>query len=79
VNSIKEISILFIVFVFLSYACSQKEKACDQGTITADIQMQKISNGCGDIDLLWDISFGASFEFEIDISCGENCDDQIIF
>ena len=68
-----------ILIITIVQGCKKENEDCNPSTITAEIQMRKTSEGCQDIELLWEISFGVSFEFEIAINCGENCSGQQIF
>jgi hypothetical protein len=59
--------IFLATIIFLIPGCSKKEVNCSPSDISAEIQMRKTSEGCRDIEILWDISFGVDLEFEIDI------------
>lgn len=62
------------LIVLLAPNCAKDKTAeCTPSGVTANIQMRKTSASCSDIDLLWDISFGARFEFTIDIRCEGGC------
>ena len=62
------------LMVLLGQNCSEdKEAECLPSGVTVDIQMNKTSASCSDIDLLWDITFGVRFEFVIDVKCEGGC------
>lgn len=69
--------ILLIILSIITFNCKdKKENECNPLNVTADIQFNKVSESCKDIDLLWEITFGVSFEFLVDIKCEGGCSDK---
>ncbi|MCB0551745.1 MAG: hypothetical protein KDD19_29535 [Phaeodactylibacter sp.] len=74
IKTILKAVLLLSLTVSGGFNCSKDKKAeCAPSSVTATIQMSKTSASCGDIDLPWEITFGASFEFTIDIECTGDC------
>ena len=74
--------ILLLITISISN-CKESEdeigncNSTDSSIIKFD--MFKLNSECNEIELLWDISFGVELIWEIEIDCGNECDEWQVF